>query len=368
MGLDAEQLKNIEGSAADLRDLIIAIGKKIDGTNGAGFINEISGAFSTNFQDYILGFKIILSVWLTAWIIYEGLQIAYGKNNKNVKDFMWDSFMKFVFIFVCLYPDAFTNMLKNALDGIREYTLGSGKSDNLYALLGDFAYNVSKATNIMTTSSGFFNLFSDKPNAIVAYLSAIICYIGFFIGAISVMVTLAINSLSFYLLAAVIPIMFFCLIFGFLKNVFTQWMTMMISNIFTLIFVTLFCSSAFNYILPKTQILVSDAEATNSFFIGGAFIFYGILLKIFITLATSMAQNLTQVSMEGAARAGLMQGAAMTGAGVGLGAAAALKYGKYVGGGWINPATNTATAKIGEFVGKMGAKGFHKFNQWRNAK
>ncbi len=180
MGLDAEQLKNIEGSATDLRDLIIAMGKKIDGTNGTGFINEISGAFSTNFQDYILGFKIIISVWLTAWIIYEGLQIAYGRNNKNVKDFMWDSFMKFVFISVCLYPDVFTNMLKNALDGIREYTLGNGRSSNLYELLGDFAYNVSKATNIMTTSSGFFNIFSDKPNAIVAYLSAIICYIGFF--------------------------------------------------------------------------------------------------------------------------------------------------------------------------------------------
>ena len=366
MSLDAEQLKDIEGSASDFKELIVSIGNKIDGTNGTGFINEISGAFSTNFQDYILGFKIILSVWLTAWIIYEGLQIAYGRNGKNIKDFMWDSFMKFVFISVCLYPDAFTNMLKSALDGIREYTLGSGKSDNLYTLLGDFAYNVSKATNIMTTSSGFFNIFSDKPNAIVAYLSAIICYIGFFIGAASVLITLAINSLSFYLLAAVIPIMFFCLIFGFLKNVFTQWMTMMISNVFTLIFITLFCSSAFNYILPKTQILVSDAETTNSFFIGGAFIFYGILLKVFIILATSMAQNLTQVSMEGAARAGLMQGTAMAGAGAGLGAAAALKYGRYVGGGWVNPATNTATAKFGEFIGRAGAKGFNKFNRWRN--
>ncbi|MGX7835304.1 hypothetical protein CFVI02298_04395 [Campylobacter fetus subsp. venerealis cfvi02/298] len=368
MALDAGQLQEIEKTAGDFKRIIISIGEKIDGTNGTGFVNEISGAFSTNFQDYILGFKIILSVWLTAWIIYEGLQIAYGRNNKNLKDFMWDSFMKFVFISVCLYPDAFTNLLKNALDGIRQYTLGSGSSDNLYTLLGDFAYNVSKATNIMTTSSGFFNLFSDKPNAIVAYLSAIICYVGFFIGAAPVLITLAINSLSFYLLAAVIPIMFFCLIFGFLKNVFTQWMTMMISNIFTLIFVTLFCSSAFNYILPLTVKLAAKADAANSFLIGGAFIFYGILLKVFITLATSMAQNLTQVSMEGAARAGLMQGAAMAGAGVGLGAAAALKYGRYVGGGWINPATNTATARIGEFVGRMGAKGFHKFNQWRNTK
>lgn len=360
MALEQSELQNIEATATSFKKLITSIGNKIDGTSGNSFVNDITGAFSINFQDFVIGFKVILVSWLTAWIIYEGFQIAYGRNSRNVKDFMWDSFMKCIFIYICLYPSFFTDLLGNALEGIREYTLGSGNAQNLYTLLGDFGYNVSKATNIMTTSSGFFNLFSDKPNAIVAYLSAIICYIGFLIGAISLIITLALNSLSFYLLEAVTPIMFFCLIFGFLKNVFTQWMTMMISNILTLIFITLFCSSVFKYILPLTSDLANMSDKANSFFIGGAFIFYGIVLKIFVTLATSMAQNLTQVSMEGVAKAGLRDGAMVGGATAGLAGAAAFKYGKYLTGG-VN--ANSLTSKFGEWAGKKGAQ---KLNQWRN--
>lgn len=355
MALDSSQLQDIEKTASDFKRIIVSIGNKIDGTSGDSFVNEITGAFSTNFQDFIIGFKIILVSWLTAWMIYEGFQIAYGRNNRNIKDFMWDCLIKCLFIYICLYPSFFTDMLRSALDGIREYTLGvgGGSSQNLYSLLGDFGYNVSKATNIMTTSSGFFNIFSDKPNAIVAYLSAIICYIGFLIGALPLIITLALNSLSFYLLEAVTPIMFFCLIFGFLKNVFMQWMSMMVSNILTLIFVTLFCSSVFNYILQISVKLVAKAETSNSFLIGGAFIFYGIVLKIFTTLATSMAQNLTQVSMEGAAKASLRDGAMVGGAAAGLAGAAAFKYGRWLTGG-VN--ANSLTGKVGQWLGRQYAK------------
>lgn len=297
-------------------NLITSILKSID-----NFFIENTGYNSTiekNIDNLISVLLTIVGTYLLCWIIYRGYKILWGKSNDNFKDFLWDAFLKFIFIYICMFPNEWISLIKEAIRGFREYAL----IDNNYMSVPNqlqHYYNITRAItiNFIGHSSNF--------EFLAALLYSIVAWIGFFIGAFGLFFALITNTVSFYILLFIAPIAFYGLIFGsFLKNIFTQWVTMILSNIITLFFIHIFCGYALKLINSYTttalnQIGVKDIPHYN---VAIVCIFAGICLKVFVDLVLSLAEKMTNVSLESASRGAIKGGMATLGANLGFGALA----------------------------------------------
>lgn len=280
-----------------------------------------SSAIEKNIDKLINVLLTIVGTYLLCWIMYRGYKILWGKSNDNFKDFLWDAFLKFIFIYICMFPNEWISLTKEAIRGFREYVLIDSNYMSVPNQLQNY-YNITIAItiNFIGHSSNF--------EFLAALLYSIVAWIGFFIGAFGLFFALIANTISSYILLFVAPIAFYGLIFGsFLKNIFIQWVTMILSNIITLFFIHIFCGYALTFINSYTttalnQIGVKDIPHYN---VAIVCIFTGICLKVFVDLVLSLAEKMTNVSLESASRGAIKGGMGTLGASAGLSALAIKK-------------------------------------------
>ena len=162
--------------------------------------------------------------------------------------------------------------------------------------------------------------FDDIAGAFIAPIISVVIFAGFFIGAFPVIMSLISNMLSFFVLILIMPLAFYFLIFGnFTKGIFAQWFNMLLSNILTLIFLSAFGSMFFSITGSAFTDAINVVENNGAYWRVGAMWFaIGIFIKIFTSLIVSLAEKLTQVSLETAGSSSLASGAGITGAMAGV--------------------------------------------------
>lgn len=284
------------------------------------------------FQNLVDGTGKILGIYLTVWIMVEGYKILWGNNKQSMSNFMWDAGLKLIFISLAFNAGAWVNLVYNAFDGMKEYATNIFSQDgNVYEQLGLWAGMLGDYFKEIWDKCSFYEL------AVFIFV-IILAFVGFFIGALPLMRHMIINTLSFLLLMIIAPLAFYFLIFKVTKNSFSQWLQMVLANIITIMMLNFFVSMIFRYIFKN--LFLNTAYYDNAFTIMFLCIFYGILLNVFCNLAVGIAQQLTNVSLEGLA--GSTMGRAMGLAGSAAGASAALPF---------------TTAKLGAAGATLSAKG-----------
>lgn len=283
--------------------IILAIFDKINNIFGNGqFVN----AQMTNFISTLL---TIVGSYLTCWIIYRGYQILWGRSNDNIKDFLWDAFLKAIFIAICLYPEEWLKLVTEALKEMREISVSKSSLENDLQLFWDIGFSLVK---VMTAEENLLNLYYD--------LCAVIVIVGVFIGVFAVLSIVVINTISFTVLLALAPFAFYCLIFGnFLKPIFKQWWNLTLACVLTFIFLKIFMSFGMD-VARSLASLALNSPKTSYAKCAGYVVLAGLIIKFIASLITGVVEKLVGVSVEGSIKNAATGG--MQTAGLALGGAA----------------------------------------------
>lgn len=283
--------------------IILAIFDKINNIFGNGqFVN----AQMTNFISTLL---TIVGSYLTCWIIYRGYQILWGRSNDNIKDFLWDAFLKAIFIAICMYPEEWLKLVTEALKEMREISVSKSSLENDLQLFWDIGFSLVK---VMTAEENLLNLYYD--------LCAVIVIVGVFIGVFAVLSIVVINTISFTVLLALAPFAFYCLIFGnFLKPIFKQWWNLTLACVLTFIFLKIFMSFGMD-VARSLASLALNSPKTSYAKCAGYVVLAGLIIKFIASLITGVVEKLVGVSIEGSVKNAATGG--MQTAGLALGGAA----------------------------------------------
>ena len=283
--------------------IILAIFDKVNNFFGNGkFVND-------QMTTFISTLLTIVGSYLTCWVIYRGYQILWGRSNDNIKDFLWDAFLKAIFIAICFYPEEWLKLVTEALKEMREISVSRSSLETDLQLFWDNGFALAK---VMTAGKNMLNLYYD--------LCAIIVIIGVFIGVFAVLSIVVINTISFTVLLALAPFAFYCLIFGnFLKPIFKQWWNLTLACILTFIFLKIFMSFGMDVARGLASKALNSPE-TNYAKCAGYVVLAGLIIKFIASLITGVVEKLVGVSVEGSVKNAATGG--MQTAGLALGGAA----------------------------------------------
>jgi len=235
----------------------------------------------------------------TLYILWRGYQTLAGKLHTPVEDVAWDLARMGIILAFVTNADGYLDASVAAINGLKD---GFSGSENVWVLLD--------------------TLWS-KAQTIVALIIATIVNMG--------------AEIMLLLMTTTAPIFIFCLIYGFLRPMFNNWLQVIFTAILTLMFSALSLRIAIEYlsnILDKASV---GANANNIVTLAAQCCLAGIGSGFVVWLSAKIAGSLAGASVQG-----VVQGAA--------------KMGLMAGGGAAKKAASTVGKPVGNALGSIGDK------------
>ncbi|EJJ1621693.1 type IV secretion system protein [Campylobacter coli] len=243
-------------------------------------------------SDKVAELSVLLSIIITLVIMYKGYEVLMGTSQSPIRELTWDIAGKLLAITFALNIGGWLTLVINAMDGIYEW---AGGGTQMYKTLDEMYANTAQLANIIWAKS------SGVGGAILAIVAMLLCYVGFVIAVVPTLTIFVITTFTQTLLVITAPIVFWLLIFKSTKNVFTQWIGLLLSNTLVILLVGLFLgvfmeqiSTWIKYFAKVTQ--AGDEVLGTSIF----FVIAALVLVIMIISAKFYAEKVANVSMEGA--------------------------------------------------------------------
>ncbi|EAH4847680.1 type IV secretion system protein [Campylobacter jejuni] len=302
-------------------------------------------------SDKVAELSVLLSIIITLVIMYKGYEVLMGTSQSPIRELTWDIAGKLLAITFALNIGGWLTLVINAMDGIYEW---AGGGTQMYKTLDEMFVNTINLTDIIwTKTSGF----ADSLMAIAAML---LCYVGFAIAVVPTLAIFVITTFTQTLLVITAPIVFWLLIFKSTKNVFTQWIGLLLSNTLVILLVGLFLSVFMEQISNWIQYFIKETQTgrevlkTSIFFVIAS-----LVLVIMIISAKLYAEKIANVSMEGAMGSALNPVSRLAGWTAGKAAGKTVNAGK----------TGAKLAAKGAWAGAKGGYSFAKkmYERARNA-
>ncbi|EAJ1255036.1 type IV secretion system protein [Campylobacter lari] len=265
---------------------------KLFQTLGESIQQIIDAIRQTGTSDKVSELSVLLSIIITLVIMYKGYEMLMGRSQSPIRELTWDIAGKLLAITFALNLGGWLDLVISAMDGIYEW---AGGGTQMFQNLDEmFANTMKLADTIWAKTSGI----ADSLMAVVAML---LCYIGFAIAVVPTLAILVVTTFTQTLLVIVAPIIFWLLVFKATKNVFTQWIGLLLSNTLVILLVGLFLqtfmgqmSNWISYFIEETQ-TGGEVLKTSIFYVIAS-----LILVIMIISAKLFAEKVANVSMEGA--------------------------------------------------------------------
>ncbi|EIO3772330.1 type IV secretion system protein [Campylobacter upsaliensis] len=267
-----------------MKDLFQTLGLSIE-----QIINAIR---QTGTSDKIAELMVLFSIIITLVIMYKGYEVLMGKSQSPIRELTWDIAGKLLAITFALNLGGWLDLVIGAMDGIYEWAGGGAQ---MYQNLDEMFANTAKLANTIWDKS------SGVGGAILAIVAMLLCYIGFCIAVIPTLSILIVTTFTQTLLVISAPIVFWLLVFKATRNVFTQWIGLLLSNTLVLLLVGLFLKTFMNQMSSWINYFSQATYAGDD--VLGTSIFYviaSLILVIMIFSAKIFAEKVANVSMEGA--------------------------------------------------------------------
>lgn len=304
------------------------------GTSINDFLNVVT-ADALKSQAHDLG--AIMGIALTVVIVWKGLEVILGKSQDPMREIIWDIFTKSVVVSFCLNADGWLTMVGETVKGINEWA--GGGPLGLYTKLDE-----------LTETTRTLSLYMDNQAPIgTGWFFGILPWIGFALGIVPAFVMCLTTSLMVTALITISPLVFFCLLFGVLKDIFKSWLNLILANTISVLFASLFLQVIIN--IMKRWLETFTNSGGDLFLMGFMVIILGILMTAFLAVSREISQALAAVSFNSAMHSNFGKalgdtGKAAGGAAAGAKAVANTKAGKAVGS-QLKSLANTARGKIG---------------------
>nr|WP_157142103.1 type IV secretion system protein [Campylobacter coli] len=242
-------------------------------------------------SDKVAELSVLLSIIITLVIMYKGYEVLMGTSQSPIRELTWDIAGKLLAITFALNIGGWLTLVINAMDGIYEW---AGGGTQMYKTLDEMYANTAQLANIIWAKS------SGVGGAILAIVAMLLCYVGFVIAVVPTLAIFVITTFTQTLLVITAPIVFWLLIFKSTKNVFTQWIGLLLSNTLVILLVGLFLSVFMEQISGWISLLSSKIQAGAEVLgISIFFVIASLVLVIMIISAKLYAEKVANVSMEG---------------------------------------------------------------------
>ena len=251
-------------------------------------IDEIFAYLETGVNSTMMQqLSVLIAISITLFVMYKGFQTLLGKSKDPIRELIWDLFMKVIAITFALNVDGWLTLVTEAMNGLHSWA-GGGVS--LFFELDALFEATVKLENAL----------SDKGNMVSAFFYGVIIYAGFIVGSLPALFLIITTTFTLKILILVAPFMFFALMYGWTKNMFTQWLNLIIANTLTVLVVSLILKSTVDMFIKYQLFLVKEVANIDPFLTSIQVLIYGLLLALFINISKVLAERLAQVSMESA--------------------------------------------------------------------
>ena len=270
-------------------------------------LEQLSQTYQSQFASDIM---TLAATSVTLYVLWKGYQTLAGKTQTPLPDLAWDLTKFAIIITFITNADGYLTAATEALKGIKD-GLAGGVSvwqtlDNLWKSTQDLAQTIyAFDQSDWVPLSGFFGASCVWLGSIIVMAVAAIV----FISADVVMTLMIITA----------PIFIFCLMFGFLRQMFNNWLQTVFSSILTVLFASLIIRFCMDYQGEMLSEVLRKSTEANLFTMGAMGLMAGILSSILIVVASKIAMSLAGAGVDGA-----VQGMAVLGVGASGKAAASL--------------------------------------------
>lgn len=263
-----------------------------------GGVNTVLEGQATIYGQMI---NVIITSSFTIYISWRGYQTLAGKLMKPMEDVVWDSSRMFLIMMFVLNIGGWLDLTIGAINGLKN---GVSGSDNVWVLL-DSAWGKAQELGqaLYNKDSSTYFKFSGAFSQFLVWLGTIITLV------IATIVNL-LAEITVLLMCTTAPIFIFCLLYGFLRPMFDNWLKTIFTAILTIMFSALFVRISINYIdtILDTAISLSDSSDENNIVtLAAQCLLAGIGAAILIWFSARVAQALggvaTQATMQGVATA-----------------------------------------------------------------
>ncbi|HEN3303483.1 TPA: type IV secretion system protein [Yersinia enterocolitica] len=265
--------------------------------------NAVNAATSGLQSTYVTGLVSVAAAGMTLYLVIYGYLILAGKIQTPVADLAWDlGRMSLILMFVT-NVGGLLDSASNAIEGLQDF---ASNGSDIWGILD------TRVNNILTLAANIW----DQADGIVSGLTAVLQLLSLLpllLGLVVIAKELILTTITLMLLIIVMPIFIFCLMYGFIKPMFSRFLGAVLANVLKILFITVLSDVAFRLIAYTTQ-------QNSSAGLMGTLIVYligGLICLSTAKMASELAEQLAEVSIEAAAR-----GAASAGLSGGAGAAA----------------------------------------------
>lgn len=248
---------------------------------------------------------------LTIYIMWKGYQALAGKLVTPMEDMVWDIMRMVIILSFVANINGYLDSLISAINGIKEGFTGNG---NTWQLL-DSLWNKSKVLGKTLHDLDESAFVKDQ-----GWTAQFFIWLGIFMLMVVCAFVSMIAEVMIILLGITAPIFIFCLMYGFLRPMFNNWLQNIFSAILTILFSSLSLNIIINYLnslITKSITLASQATIVE---LGAQVFLAGMCASILVffsaKLASSLAGACATVSMQGLAAAGFNAGANLGASGV----------------------------------------------------
>lgn len=313
-------------------------------------VQKISDSYQSQFASDIM---TLASASVTLYVLWKGYQTLAGKTQTPLPDLAWDLAKFAIIITFVTNAGGYLTSATTAMEGLKDGMSGGVSVwhtlDNLWSSTQNLSEKIYQKDTDYVPLAGAFGM------ALVWAGSIILM-------AVSTVVYLA-ADVTMKLLIITAPIFIFCLMFGFLRQMFNNWLQLNFSSILTVLFASLVIRIGMDY---QGEILqqVSNAAPDSNVVTAGAMGFMaGLLSALLVLLARMFATQLAGAGVDGA-----VQGMAMMGLGVAGAAASKLGmsggkagFGLYQG---LLGKKSSATASTANRLGNSLGRGTRSAADW----
>ncbi|HDT0686802.1 TPA: type IV secretion system protein [Klebsiella aerogenes] len=245
--------------------------------------------------------SVIIVSSFTLFILYRGYQTLGGKLRTPVEDVVWDVGRMLLITTFVLNLDGWLDMAIAAIEGLKD---GISGDDNIWALL-DTVWEKAQTlgqTLFSTDTSTYVKLNGGFAEVLVWGGAIVLLMAATFANLLA--------EITILLMTTTAPLFIFCLLYGFLKPMFDNWLKTIFAAILTIMFSALSIRIAINYLNKILDTAAKTSAETNMVTLAAQCLLAGTAAGVVVWFSAKLASALS-----GAAVQAVLQGAVMSGLG-----------------------------------------------------
>lgn len=264
-------------------------------------LNNVTAGKSMEYSNTIYS---IFGVSISLYVLWCGYLVFSGKLQRPIESIIWDLARASLVMMFMMNIGGYLDLSIQAIDGLKN---GLSGKDNVWAWLDQLwikGQHISAKLMELDTSTYV------KTDGMIGTFFA---WAGIYFALLSVTIVFLSAEITLLLLAVTAPVFIFCMLFGFLRTTFNNWMQTILSSVFTVMFASLALSSGITF-LDKVLIRIAvEATDKNLVTMGAMAGVTGAVCGVVIYLSSKIAHQLAGVGVQGA-----LEGAATAAGAIGL--------------------------------------------------